>query len=169
MKKLLLLLTLVLVINTNAQDNVSLSIYQDARLLLVGDDIGNDAGTINILTRLKMQGNQNKYGYLIVYPEYEYAEIENTYKRYSVGIGYAFNQLILDNFEYTPSINWGWIDRGGINGFSFSVSNEIAYKLNDTFKLSLMAQITERKDLKILYNDNAFRFSGFMGIEINLK
>lgn len=153
----------------SAQDNVSLSIYQDAKLLVSGDDIGNGVGTVNILARLKMQGNQDKYGYFIVYPEYEYAEIKNLYKRYSIGIGYVFNKLILDKFEITPSINYGWIDRGGLNGFSVSASSELAYKLNDTFKLSLLAQITERKDLKILYNDNAFRFSGFIGFEINLK
>lgn len=152
-----------------AQDNVSVSIYQDARLLITGDDIGNDAGTINMVFRLKMQGNQNKYGYLVVFPEYEYAEIKNIYKRYSVGVGYSFNQLILDNFEFTPSASYGWIDRGGVNGFSFGLNAELSYKLNDTLKLSIMAQGTERKDLKILYNDNDFRFSGFIGLEINLK
>ena len=152
-----------------AQDNVSLSIYQDVRLLTIGDDIGNDAGTIDMVVRLKMQGNQDKHGYLIVYPEYEYAEIKNIYKRYAVGVGYAFNRLVLDNFEITPSVNYGWIDRGGVNGFSVSGSLELAYEINDTFKLNLMSQITERKDLKILYNDNAFRYSGFIGLEINLK
>ena len=152
-----------------AQKRVSLSIHQDVRLGLVGDDIGNDAGTINILARFKMQGHQQKQGYMVVFPEFELAEIDGNYKRYSANVGYTFNNLILEGFETSAYIGWGFIDRYSKNFFSFGGSGEIAYKLNDTIKVSIIGQFTERKDLKWMYNDNAIRFSGFAGLEINLN
>ena len=43
-----------------------------------------------------------------------------------------YNEIyLLDNFEFTPSATYGWIDRGGINGFSFGLNAELSYKLND--------------------------------------
>jgi len=152
-----------------AQQKVSLSLHHDIRLGLIGDDIGNEAGTINILARLKMQGHQQKQGYIVVFPEFEYAEIEGNYKRYSANVGYTFNNLILEGFETSAYIGWGFIDRYSKNFFSFGGSGEIAYKLNDTIKVSIIGQFTERKDLKWMYNDNAIRFSGFAGLEINLN
>ena len=169
-KRLLILVIIgLLSIKLIAQTNVSLSIYQDAKLLVTGDDRGNDAGTINILARVKMQGNQDKHGYLIVFPEWEYAElVGGRYARYSANVGYVFNKLIVDNFEATASLGYGWIDR--YNGAFWSVggSAELAYKINDTFKFSILAQATERKDLSVIWNDNAIRLSGFIGLEINI-
>jgi len=152
-----------------AQSNVSLSIHQDVRLGLIGDDVGNDAGTINILARLKMQSNQQAFGYLVVFPEFEYAEIEGSYKRYSANVGYTFNELVVNNFEASLFGGWGFIDRYGKSFFSFGGSGEIAYVINNTIKASVVGQLTERKDLKYMYSKNEIRFSGFIGLEINLK
>ena len=162
------ILLLLISLSIYSQDRVSLSIHQDARLALVGDG-HYQPFTANILARFKMQGKQQEYGYLIIYPEFEYAEIEGIYKRYSVNAGYTFNKLILDNFETSIQGGWGFIDRYDTGAFSFSLGGELAYKVTDRFKVSLIAQFTERKDLKWMYGDNVIRFSGFLGIEYNLN
>lgn len=164
MKTLFLLLGLYM-----GAQNVSVAIYQDAKFLFIGDkERGYEAGTIDIVARLKMQGNQDKYGYLIVFPEYEYAEIEGIYKRYSANVGYTFNKLILDRFEANISLGYGWIDRYSMSSWSFGASSELTYKITDRLKFNLLLQGTERKDLEVLWGNNAFRISGFIGIEVNL-
>ena len=150
----------------SAQNKVSISIHQDTRLMILGDNKGNDAGTINILTRFKMQGNQQRLGYMIVFPEFEYAEIDGKYYRYSANIGYTFNNIT--NIEASLSIGYGSINRYGKSMFSGSGSGELAYLLGNV-KLSLIGQLTERKDLKNLWGTNEIRFSGFFGLEINLN
>src|SRR5690606_31889043 len=81
------------------QERLSVSVLQDVRLGIVGDKEHNyDAFTLDILVRLKMQGNQQKYGYLTIYPEFEYADLKQSYIRYSANVGYTFNKLIVNNF-----------------------------------------------------------------------
>lgn len=161
------ILAIVIIILTglasaHAQRKLSVSIHQDAKFAFIGDkERGYDAGTINILTRFKMQGHQLETGYMVVFPEFEYADIEGIYKRYSANVGFTFNKLIVNNFEATSYIGYGWIDRYGKTMFSFGGGGELSYNIGD-FKLSLVAQLTERSDL------NQIRFSGFFGIEYNL-
>lgn len=150
-----------------AQDRVSISVHQDARFAFVGDDKGNPAGTIDLLFKLKMAGKQQKYGFLVIYPEYEYANLDGIYKRYSANIGYTFNRLIIDHVEATGSIGWGWIDRYSLGFSSFGAAGELAYSFK-WFKVSLIGQFTERKDLEYLWGKNEIRFSGFFGVEIKL-
>ena len=149
----------------HAQDNVSVSVFQDVKLATIGDDKrGYDAFTLNTVIRFKMQGNQSEYGYFVVAPEFEYAELEVPYKRWSVNVGYTFNQLILDNVEVTPMINYGWIDRG-VSTFSGGASLETMYKINDTLKIGILQQLTHRTDLP----NNKIGYSLMAGLEINLK
>ena len=158
----------LIVMCSEAQEKPSLSIYQDGRLAFLGDDKGNDSGTLNILARLKMQGNQQKWGYLVIFPEFEYADIVGSYKRYSANIGYALNKLIVNRTEATAALGYGWIDRYGYTTCSWSLSGTIAYKLKSHLKLNVLGQFTERTDLLLMYGENELRFSGFVGFEINL-
>ncbi len=168
MKKLFLVITL-LSATLSAQQRVSIAIYQDAKFLTIGDEKrGYEAGTADLVFRFNMQGKQQKYGYMIVSPEFEYADIEGIYKRYSANVGYVFNQLVVPRTEVGSTIGYGFIDRWGKSMFSFSVSGFINYKITDRFKLSLMAQFTERKDLAWAYGKNDIRFSGLVGLGINL-
>lgn len=167
MKTILKAFIFFAVISATAQSNISLSLHQDARLLITGDERGNDSGTLDLLLRFKMQGNQFKHGYIIVFPEFEYSEIDGNYKRYSANAGYTFNQFV-KNFEFSATGGYGWIDRYGKTLFSFSGTGEIAYNLGFA-KISAIGQLTERSDIAYYYNDKAIRFSGFIGIEINLK
>lgn len=149
----------------NAQERINFGLYQDAKFAVIGDEArGYKAGTIDIVARFKMEGLQGKNGYVVVYPEFEYAEIKGTYKRYSVNVGYNFNQR-WKNVEIQPSIGYGWIDRFGKTGFSFGGAVDVGYKVTDRLKLVAVMQATERKDLKIFYGENKLKFSGFIGIE----
>jgi len=170
----ILVISLIIASTSYAQDGLSLSIYQDARLMILGDEDHNiEQGTLNLVLRLKMEGKQDKFGYFIVYPEFEIANIQGTYKRYSANVGYVLNKLIIDDLELGFGLGWGWIDRWGKTMFSYAATSNISYKITDNIKLSLLAQITERKDLAYRWgnsglnfkNNGILRFSGMIGIE----
>src|SRR5690606_2325888 len=145
------------------QERVSLSILQDVKLATIGDKEHNyDAFTLDMLVRLKMQGNQQKYGYLIVYPEFEYADLKQDYMRYSANVGYTFNKLIVKNFDASLVGGFGFINREGEGSSSFSLTGEIGYSLNDWLKLVIDAQLVQRSDIK------KYVTSGFLGIEIKI-
>lgn len=162
------LILLTVICKLTAQENISLSIHQDARLLILGDDIGNNPGTLNLLTRLKLNGKQDRLGYATITTVFEIANIEGNYKRYSAEVGYTFNEWS-NNFEASLYVGWGWIDRWGKSYFSGNANAELSYKISNTLKVSLLAQFTERKDLKYRYNDSVIRMSGFIGTTINLR
>lgn len=162
MKQIIIILLLVLGTSSiHSQERVGISLHQDARLLVLGDKDHNiDAGTIDIVVSLKMQGNQQQYGYLTIYPSFEYAELsDSTYKRWSANIGYTFNKLIVDNFEILIAGGYGWIDRWSVNMSSFGADAILNYKLTNNIKLSLMSQLTDRRDI------NKIKYSGFIGIQ----
>ena len=79
-KQILTITALILSGIVSAQEQLSISVSQDARLAVLGDkEHGYNAGTINVLFKLKMSGNQQKYGFMSVYPEFEYAAIKGDY------------------------------------------------------------------------------------------
>lgn len=163
-------IALLTLTTTQAQEQLSLSLYQDARLLILGDpDHGYSAGTLNFTARLNMQGKQQQYGYLVVYPEFEYANIQGIYKRYSANVGYTFNQLIIPKTEAMAALGFGFTDRYGLSWLTWSLNGTINYKINNRIKASINGQLVQRKDLKHFYNEtNIIRFSGFIGLEVKL-
>ena len=169
-KFLTIAILLCTITTTQAQEQLSLSLYQDARLLILGDpDHGYSAGTLDFTIRLNMQGNQQKYGYLVVFPEFEYANIQGIYKRWSANIGYTFNKLILPKTEASAALGFGFTDRYGLSFLTWSLNGAINYKISNRIKASINSQLVQRKDLEHFYNEtNAIRFSGFIGIEVKL-
>lgn len=164
-----LIYILLFCFTAQSQSGVSLSVFQDVKFAIQGDEArGYKAGTLDIVARFKMQGNQDKYGYLIVFPEYEYAEIDGIYKRYSVNVGYTLNKLIIKNLEITPSVGYGWIDRYGLSTYSYSLGLELMYKLSDRFKIGFNNQLTQRSDLKNLWGKGKLGYSFFAGIEYKI-
>ena len=159
MKQLILLLFLT--INLNAQERVSLAVYIDPTLMIKGDTHNNPAGTLNYILQLKMQGNEQKYGYLVVFPEFEYADLSKSYIRYSANIGYTFYTPI-KHLEALLSGGWGILSREGTTWHSGSLEGVISLKINK-FKINLMSQLVDRRDIKEI------RFSGFVGIELYLN
>lgn len=149
----------------SSQEQVSISVYQDAKLLITGDNIGNSAGTLNVVLKANLQGNQQQYGYMIVSPEFEYANLKGgEYQRYSANVGYVFNKLILNNFEAGITAGWGWINRDNFTFHSASINGLLNYKINNRFKISTQLQLVDRTDLEI----PELRLSGFIGLEITL-
>ena len=155
----LLTLSLLFCLTLPAQEKISLAIYQDISLAVKEDTHGNKPFTLDIIAQLKMQGNQQKYGYMIIYPEIEYAKLTKEYSRYSANIGYTLN--FVNNFEATLSGGWGMISRNNSTWHSASLNGVVGYKLK-YFKANLMAQFTDRKDIGL------WRFSTFLGLEIDL-
>lgn len=141
--------------------SIAIAVYQDAKFLVVGDNKGNSPGTLDLIFRVKLQGNQDRLGYCIIFPEYEYANLKGgKYVRYSANVGYVFNQLI-KNIETSLAVGYGWIDRNGTLG-SISINSELAYKVTDNLKLSVIGQYTQRQDIRI------WRYSSFLGVELRL-
>lgn len=160
---------------TFAQEEVSLSFYQDAKLMMFDDDHNNKAGTLNLIVRLKIQRKQDKYGYLVFIPEFERANIQEAYERYSLNVGYTFNRVKVPYFraplydlEITPSFGIGVIDRFGNRTFNWACTLEASYRINDLIKVNLLNQFTHRTDLMDRYNSDIVRYSFFVGIDIKL-
>jgi hypothetical protein len=170
MKKFKIIILLILASSfsrTFSQQRLSLSVYQDAKFAFIGDKKrGYEAGTLNALIRFNMEGHQQKYGYMIVSPQFEYANIKGIYKRYSASVGYTFNKLIIKDLEASIAADFGFIDRYSKSFFSSGAIGSLSYPLNDYLNVSILSQITERKDLGWLYGKTKFRYSGFIGIEV---
>ena len=160
-----LIIALLISCSIYAQDNISIEVYQDLKFATIGDkERGYKAGTLDLVLRLSLQGFQDKHGYFVVSPEFEYAEIEGIYKRYSANVGYTLNKLFIPKSETSLMLGWGWIDRYGKTSFSGSGSLSYKYLINDKLKVVAMSQFTQRTDLNGL-----IRFSGFVGLEFNLR
>ncbi len=162
MKKFLFIVLLSIFINGNAQEKLSFSLLQDVKLATIGDTKrGYKAFTTNLLARIKMQGKQQKLGYMIVYPEFEYADLKSTYYRYSANLGYVFNNLI-NNIELESSFSYGFINHNGTTrsvGAWFGTN----YIISKALKINAGYQIVDRSDI------DKIRYSGFVGLEILIK
>lgn len=158
---------MMLLVGVLAQSQeIRLAVWQDARLAVVGDDKGNDAFTANTLIKLKLQGNQDRLGYLVASPYWEYADLQVNYNRFGFDLGYTFNQFIL-GIEVTPSINYGIIDRAGRGYHSFGADLEASIPIVENLRLSLLGQAVDRADLAA-YNDREIVLSGFVGLQFKI-
>ena len=168
MRNKLLIIALMLFGITQAQEVLSIGVYQDLRLAVSDDNHGNDAFTTDVLIRLKMQGNQEKHGYMLIYPEFEYADLSGgDYKRYSANVGYVFNKWFR-NFEYSGSFGFGMLQRWNTSYLTWGLSGDIAYMLNKNVKLAIVGQGVKRRDLGHRYGGEHLNWSGFVGVEVNL-
>lgn len=147
------------------QNAISTSVHQDFKLMLFGDDLGNRAGTLDILARIKYSGKERKSGYFIYFVEFEKAEIENNYYRYGAGFGYTFSNIFSDkNIEFSASAGIGNIHRMYDDSLSYSATASLNYILSPRFKLGSMFQYINRTDL----DRNLVRYSFFIGLEVHL-
>lgn len=169
MKNLISIFILIISLFSYGQNNIEISLQQDARLLLVGDQKGNDPLTINVLSKLEVPVYSFKKSHLTTYIAVEYADlVGKNFKRYSFGAGYVVKSI------YGKIGAGAYLDLGKIyredDGFnSFSVSGELNYKISNKLKFICTQQLTYRKDLKILYNStNGYVISGFVGLKYSL-
>lgn len=154
---------MMLIVSAVQAQEIRLAVWQDARLAIVGDNKGNDAFTVNTLIKLKLQGDQQKIGYMVVAPFWEYADLQVNYNRFGVDLGYTFNQFIWD-IEVTPTINYGIIDRAGRGYGVFGADLEASIPIAEGLRVSILGQLVDRADLAV-YNDRKIVASGFIGIQ----
>lgn len=171
-KKTPLVFFLLFVMNTAficAQNAINISFHQDLKLLAFGDELGNRAGTLNFIARVKYEAEDHKLGYFIHGIEYEKALLSDHYSRYGAFTGYTFMDVFDNyNFHVTPSIGIGFINRKQNNLLSWSGSLQLEYFISDKVRLSFLNQLTQRTDLKLLYDDLKYRYSFFIGVEVRL-
>ncbi|RCS26358.1 hypothetical protein DUT90_11360 [Polaribacter sp. WD7] len=168
MKKLLFIITILSALTFNAQNKVEISIQQDLRLLTVGDEKGNDPITFNVLSRLEVPVFNLKKNHIPAYLSVEYADLKGrNFQRYALGTGYVVNKLC-GKFGGGAYLDFGKIYRESEGFYSFSLSGELTYKISERVKLICSHQLTQRNDLKTLYNSQEFVISGFVGVKFGL-
>jgi len=171
MKRKFLMVALMVLITyfAAAQQKVDAQIGQDFRLAVRGADKQNpSAFVLNSLVRIKAEAYQDKYGYAFVMPEFEYADLLDNYKRYSLNVGYSFNKLFLNNLEITSYVGYGIIGRFGKSFNSFNLGGEINYNITEDLKAGVNLQLTERKELKWRYGDKVTRASIFITVSYTI-
>lgn len=163
MKKLITILFILSVFPMSGQI-ISPSISQDLKLATVGDVKRNyHAPKIDILLRVKLYSNIG----VVVFPEFEYADLYPRYSRYSLNVGYKFN---IGKIHLTPYIGFGFIDRVVATN-SFSGGIDLTYDISNRLTILASNQLVDRSDLGLLYNDRKIKYSLFVGVEykIHLK
>jgi hypothetical protein len=165
-KSLLKTLLLILALNTYAQERVSISVLQDARLAVLGDDIGNDPFTPDFIVRLGMEG-VGRFKYVSLRTEWEYADLAGGYyNRGSIFVGYNW---LIDKLVVSTHIGPGIIKRrymkasGGVLAFTFNA--DASYPLNDYISITIANQWTNRADVV----NEPIRYSLFGGIKLYFK
>jgi hypothetical protein len=169
MKKIVLLCCCITSTFFGTPQNIEISFQQDARLLLIGDTKKNDPLTLNLLTKVEIPILKFKKDHISIYPSAEYANlVGGNFQRYSFGAAYAVKK-IYGKFGATAFFDVGNIYRQKRSFFSLSATGELNYKLNDWLKIIGTQQLTQRNDLKILYNSKKeFLISGFFGLKFSL-
>jgi len=145
------------------QGQINIGVYADAKLLFIGDDYGNDAGTIDvvILTKLYNGGYGGWSRNILVYPVFEYAKLSGgKYMRYAMGVGYKFGNKL--NIE--PSIDYGRVVRWGWAYSSFNGLLCVSYGISNKIQISVLNSLTQRNDLKFRWGDDVWRYNFYFGL-----
>lgn len=163
MKSLLRTLLLTLAFNSYSQERISVSVLQDAKLAILGDDIGNDPFTADFIVRLDMEGI-GRFKYISLRTEWEYADLAGGYYNRG-GIMVGLNYIVKD-FVLSAHIGPNIIKRrymkteGGVLAWSFN--GELAYNITDRFSLIASNQLLNRADVV----NEPIRYSFFGGIKM---
>ena len=170
MKKLLIGLLLVAATGYS-QSSIQFSVLQDANLAINGAYDTSTSGTLDMLFRLKLEGKQTKYGYLIVLPEVEYAKLLPVeYYRYSFGAGWQFTNFRWDAISTGLYVTYGFIIRDNLSTSSWGLNGEVNLRVFKGVNLIALGQLIERSDLGLygLGGGTEIKFSGFLGLQIKL-
>lgn len=142
----------------------------DGKMLIFGDEArAIKKGTIDFTGRLIMQGNQQKWGYMIIYPEFSIRDSEGSLKSFTANIGYTFNELVIPRSEVTFTAGWGWLDHYKTTTHSFKFTQSYGFKLSEALKFVIISDFTQRTDLKELYpkaDNQEFKWNVRYGFEI---
>lgn len=150
------LLILLLALNLNAQDGISIGVFHDVKLGLGLDkEHGNDKSTLDLLLNVSLEGKQFKYYYFSVVPFFEMANLHGgDYKRYGVNLMWNFNKLIVDRLEIGVGAGFGVIHRPESYA-SYSFTADLSYPITKWLSTTLKNEWVRRSELitpKLGYN-----------------
>jgi len=145
---------------------IELSVYQDAKLAVIGDDKGNDAFTTDLVVIPRMyNGGTRAYNWthqIFVYPYFEYADLQDgRYLRYAMGVGYRFKLPLKINVS--PSFDYGAVNRWGSSAFSYNLGLDISYQLTKKLAISTFSSITERPHLRVKWGTQKPTYNFYVG------
>lgn len=130
-----------------SQNQEKLSFSLDPKMMIQGDaDHNIPEGTLNFIVNFEAQTKQQTQGYWIFYIQMEYADFNETYKRYAAGCGYTFNQF-LKFVDFSVSLNIGAIDRFDRLALGFESVGKIAFPIGKRLTLFGMGSLTDRRDI----------------------
>lgn len=170
-------------IPTNDDDEsfMTISVYQDLKLLFLGDDLGNSAFTPDILVKLEIETFTLKNSSFQFHLGAEYSDLKSSsFQRFFIGFGYKRSFSFIKKFVFGASIDHGLMLRGKTsfignkeqNEKSFmglSLNLEATYPIKEKIHLSLMLQTIDRRDLTARFNTgNTIRHSVFFGAKFAL-
>jgi len=152
-----------------AQDNISVGLYQDARLLFLGDDHGNNPGTIDAKLDILLQGLQLSGYYFEIRVQGEYADLQGgKYHSLLICPNWVFNEQFY-NFEISGGALVGLLWRWNQSYATYGASGDISYKLSNKLKISALGQLIKRGDLSDRWNTKGLNPNFYVGIKYNLK
>ena len=171
--KYLLLLILAMQL-TYAQDKISISILQDSKLLISGDTHGNSPSTFDLILSADLEGQQLNWYYFSMRAQYEQADLySGMFYRYSVQSIWTFNKLFIPNLELGTGIGLSMIHRGGTiktPGLgSYSFIGELSYPISKKLRMLVRNEFIHRADLVYWYNEtNPLKYNLSAGLELSI-
>lgn len=159
------LIILLLALNLNAQDGISVGVFHDIKLGLgMDEEHGNDKPTLDLLLNVSLEGKQFQYYYFSVVPFFEIAQLEGgDFKRYGVSLMWNFNELILDGLEIGIGTGFGVIHRPESYA-SYSFTADLSYTITKGISLALKNEWVRRSELKT----PKLGYNLMFGIKLNL-
>ncbi len=170
MRKGIVFLFLIVALNCQSQSQMNLSIYQDFRLMFIGDERGNGMFTPNILAKLEVATFQINTNNIYLSFGLEYADLESApLHRFSLGVGYISSIPYLNKLQIGVFFNHGIIFRFKEKFMGFSGNFETSYPVAKKLRLSILYQLIDRNDLMIKYNtEKKIKGSVFLGLKMAL-
>lgn len=141
-----------------AQDKITISLLQDAKLGLGLDKKHkNTSPTLDILINVNLEGMQFEHYYFCMQMQYEYANLyDGYYSRYGVNAIWFFNQLIIPKLKIGAGAGLHMINRHKNEGNgSYSFTFEFHYPIVKNLFIVNKNEFVRRSDLftpKLGYN-----------------
>lgn len=170
MKNILLCFCLLLPVLSIGQSKMNLSVHQDFRLLLFGDDRGNGIFTPDLQLKLEVDAFTFNYSNVLFYLGVEYAYLSsNSFNRFYIGLGYITEFPFLKKFNFGVLLDHGLIFRAGESFMGLSANAEVTYPVAKKLRLSVLYQAIDRNDLTTLFNTHRnIKGSVFLGLKMEL-
>ena len=176
MKKLILLITVMLVSFTNySQETIDISASQDVPLAFFKDNHGNNPFTLDLRGEVNLNGKEKwDLGYMTIGLTYEQADLSSgKFVRGGFQGGFTFKYMNLFNiidYQATPRVGYGRIYRLGENqGYeSIELSLDLDFKINSWLNFFTKTTLMQRGDLfkdeSSGYNPLKWRLNNYAGI-----